>query len=132
LAFRGNTRDLDRRESRPGGKMIRRLLSLGITVSLVCCLCALSVFGKTGSESTETLKPTSAPVKSEAKANQKLKADVLKLTADAKAGKIVPRSPSPFQPAQRNNMSTGAKIAIVAIIAGTVFLIFAVHAINSD
>jgi len=29
-------------------------------------------------------------------------------------------------------MSTGAKIAIVAIIAGTVFLIFMFHAINSD
>lgn len=112
--------------------MPKRLLSLGISASLVCCLCAISVFGKTHSDSTETLKPTSAPVKSEAKANQKLKSDVLKLTADAKAGKIVPRSPSPFQPTQRNNLSKGAKIAIVAGIGALMFGIVAWHVLNSD
>jgi len=57
---------------------------------------------------------------------------VLKLTADAKAGRIVPRSPSPFQPAQRNNLSKGAKIAIVAGIGALIFGIIAWHVLNSD
>ena len=112
--------------------MIRRILSFGVVVSLTCCLCGISAFGRTGSDSNEPVNTTSAPPKNEVKPNNKLKADVLKLTADAKAGKISPRSPSPFQPRQRNNLSKGAKIAIVAGIGALIFGIYAWHVLNSD
>jgi hypothetical protein len=132
LRLSGNTAISIEEKADQEGNMIKRLLSFGIALSLICCLGGMSVFGKTRTDSTEVLEPTSPPVKSEAKANQKLRADVLKLTADAKAGKIVPRSPSPFQPRQRNNLSKGAKIAIVAGIGALIFGIYAWHVLNSD
>ena len=111
--------------------MIKRLLSVGIVVSLVCCLCGTSVFGRTAADSGEpSTKP--APVKNEAKSNVKLRADMNKLVADAKAGRIAPRSRSPFQPTKRNNLSTGAKVAIVAGIGALIFGIIMWRALNSD
>jgi hypothetical protein len=112
--------------------MMKRLLSVGIVAALICCFWGSAAFGKPGSDPNELSAKPASSEKELAKRNEKVKADVLKLVADTKAGKVVPRTPSPFQQTKRNNMSTGAKIAIVAIIAGTVFLIFAVHAINSD
>jgi hypothetical protein len=111
--------------------MFKRVLSLGIVASLICCLCGISVFGKTVSDSAEPIT-NSAPLKSEAKTNSKLRADMGKLVADAKAGKIAPRPSSPFQRTQRNNLSTGAKIAIVAGIGALIFGIIAWRALNSD
>jgi hypothetical protein len=96
---------------------------------MICCLCGTSVFGKTGSE--PSAKSESA-LTSEAKPNEKLKRDVLKLVADTRAGKIAPARPSQFKPTHRNNLSTGAKIGIVAAIGGAIFLIIMFRALNSD
>ena len=111
--------------------MIKRLLSIGIVVSLLCCLCGISVFGKTRAGSDEPATESAKAAKAEAKSNEKLRTDMTKLVADARAGKIVPRKPSPFQP-QRNNLSTGAKIAIVAGIGALIFGIIMWRALNSD
>lgn len=110
--------------------MIKRLLSLGMVVSLVCCVCATSVMGRTGSDAAEPPAKSAPPVKTGTKPNEKLRADVSRLTADAKAGKIVPRSPSPFQPRQSNNLSKGAKIAIVAGVGALIFGIIAWRALH--
>src|SRR5262245_46418903 len=111
---------------------MKRLVTCGIVAALICCVC-LVANGKTEPDATKATTTTgSAPASTDAKRNEKLRADVQRLVADAKAGKLnVPAQQFP-QPTHRNNLGTGAKIAIVAIIAGTVFLIFAVHAINSD
>ena len=111
---------------------MKKLVSCGIVGALICCVC-LVANGKTEPEATKATT-TTAPVSAstDTKRNEKLRADVQRLVADAKAGKLkVPAQQFP-QTTHRNNMSTGAKIAIVAIIAGTVFLIFMFHAINSD
>jgi hypothetical protein len=112
--------------------MIKRLLSLGMVAALICCLCGTSVFGRTGSDSAEPPTKSAPPVKNEANPNEKLRADMHKLVGDAKAGKIAPRPSSPFQQTRRNNLSTGAKIAIVAGIGALIFGIIAWRALNSD
>lgn len=109
--------------------MIKRLLSFVTAVTLICGVCATSAMGRAGSDPAEPPATSPPTVKSEAKPNEKIRADMQKLTADAKAGKILPRKPSPFQP-QRNNLSTGAKIAIVAGIGALIFGIIAWRALH--
>jgi len=111
---------------------MKKIVTCGIVAALICCVCVMAQ-GKTEPEKTKATTTTApVPASTDAKRNEKLRADVQRLVADAKAGKLkVPAEQFP-QPTHRNNMSTGAKIAIVAIIAGTVFLIFMFHAINSD
>jgi hypothetical protein len=62
--------------------------------------------------------------------SEKVRADMAKLVADAKAGKVVPRT-SQFPQHQRNNLSKGAKIAIVAGIVVVVLAIIVVHEVNN-
>ena len=111
---------------------MKKIVTCGIVATLICFVCVIAQ-GKTEPEKTKATTTTApVPASTDAKRNEKLRADVQRLVADAKAGKLkVPAEQFP-QPTHRNNMSTGAKIAIVAIIAGTVFLIFMFHAINSD
>lgn len=64
-------------------------------------------------------------------AQEKLKADVTKLLADAKAGKLkVPAQHFP-QP-KRNNLSTGAKIGIIAGIGAAIVLIWVLVTLSDD
>jgi len=51
---------------------------------------------------------------------------------DAKAGKVAPRSGPQLPRSQRNNLSTGAKIGIVAAIAGVIFVLIVVHQVTND
>jgi hypothetical protein len=111
--------------------MLKALLSVGIAASLVCG-CVTSVAGKTAGNTSEPPAKSAQPTKTEVRKNEKLRADISRLTADAKAGKISPRSPSPFQPTHRNNLSKGAKIAIVAGIGALIFGIVMWRALNSD
>jgi hypothetical protein len=67
-----------------------------------------------------------APAKTEAQPEGKLKADMLKLVADAKAGKTGTATPRPQQPAQSNSLSKGKKIAIVVVVAAAVAITIAV------
>lgn len=97
--------------------MIKQLISLATVVALVCCFCGISVYANGTDPGVPPVKTVTPAEKSQAQ--EKLKADVTKLVADAKAGKLkVPAQHFP-QP-KRNNLSTGAKIAIVAGIAGAI------------
>ena len=110
--------------------MTKRLISLATVVALVCCFCGTSAYARTGSDPKEpTVTP--APPAEKSQAQEKLKADVAKLVSDAKAGKLkVPAQHFP-QPT-RNNLSTGAKIGIIAAIAGGIVLIVMLVKLNSD
>ena len=74
--------------------------------------------------------PDPAPAKSEVQPEGKLKADMLKLVADAKAGKTGTSAPRRQQPTQSNSLSTGKKIAIVAVIAAVIITIIVIHERN--
>ena len=96
---------------------------------MICCLYGTPVYGGSGSDLKELAEKASPVEKS--KANEKLKADMAKLVADAKAGKLkVPAQQ--FPQTQRNNLSTGAKIGIIAAIAGIIVAIVILNHVTSD
>ena len=109
--------------------MIKKLFSLATVVALVFCFCATSTYARPGSDPKEP-EVKSAPAE-KTQAQEKLKADMTKLVADAKAGKLkVPAQQ--FPQTQRNNLSTGAKIGIVAAIAGIIVAIVIINHVTSD
>jgi len=111
---------------------MKRIVTLGTVAALICCICIVA----TGKSEPETSKVTTssspAPARADTKSNEKLRADLQRLVANAKAGKLkMPAQQFP-QSTHRNNLSTGAKIGIVAAIGGAIFLIWMLHSINSD
>jgi len=110
--------------------MIKKAMSLTMVLTLVVCLCGVSAFGKSVSDFKEPAEKTPPPVVKK-EANEKLKADMTKLMADAKAGKLkLPAQHFP-QP-KRNNLSTGAKIAIIAGVGAAIFLIVMLVSLADD
>jgi hypothetical protein len=114
-----------------------RLLSLVIGMSLITAVWGASVVCRASDHVAPTpdavkTVPNPAPVaKEKEKPNPKLKGDMEKLLSDAKAGKVAPRAQQTNYP-KRNNLSTGAKIGIIAAIAGGIFAIWVIHTVNSD
>jgi hypothetical protein len=108
-----------------------RLVSLAVVAVMVFTFSGITVFAHVGSDPVgETSEPASSAT--EIKPNEKLRADILKLVADAKAGKIAPASRPQFPHSRGNNLSTGAKVGIVAGIAGAIVLFVILHKLNSD
>lgn len=108
--------------------MIKKFISLSTAVALVCCFFGVSVYAN-GTDPKPTV--TTATPAEKSQAQEKLKADVTKLVADAKAGKLkVPAQHFP-QP-KRNNLSTGAKIGIIAAIGGAIVLIWVLVTLADD
>ena len=108
--------------------MIKQLISLATVVALVCCFCGVSVYAN-GTDPKVVPAPVTPAEKSQAQ--EKLKADVTKLVADAKAGKLKVPTPHFPQP-KRNNLSTGAKIGIIAAIGGAIVLIWVLVTLADD
>ena len=109
--------------------MNKRLISCATVVALVCCFCGVSVYAN-GTDPKEPPVKTVTPAEKN-QAQEKLKANVTKLVADAKAGKLnVPVQHFP-QP-KRNNLSTGAKIGIIAAIGGAIVLIWVLVTLADD
>ncbi len=115
-----------------------KLKSLSLAIVIVLSsLTGTSVFARSTTESkvpfveTKTAPKSAPATKDEATRNTKLKADMQKLLADAKAGKVAPR-PQRLPNGGRHNLSTGAKIGIIAAIAGGIFAIIVIHQVNSD
>ena len=80
--------------------MLKRFSTIVIIVALVYALAGNSALATTPPEKT-------------AKPNDKLRTDTVKLLVDAKAGKVTPAARSQIQPAKSNNLSKGAKVALV-------------------
>lgn len=117
--------------------MMFRLLSLVATIAIVIGATGTSAFSRSAEDavpSAATVKPKTNPAPATKEKNQpnlRLKGDMEKLLAAAKAGKVAPRSQQTNYP-KRNNLSTGAKIGIIAAIAGGIFAIWVIHTVNSD
>jgi hypothetical protein len=108
-----------------------KLLSLTTVAALVSCLCATSIFGRNDPSVKEPAEKPSAVVTSETKGSEKLRNDVAKMVNEAKAGKV--KMPAQqFPQTQRNNLSKGATIGIIAGIAGAIILIAILVKLNSD
>lgn len=117
-----------------------RLLSIAILVAMISTVSGTSVFARpagdsrpSGEEAKVSPDKTASTKEKgiETKLETKLKGDMQKLLADAKAGKVAPR-PQQLPNGGRHNLSTGAKIGIIAAIAGAIFAIIVIHQVNSD
>ncbi len=108
--------------------MLKKSMSFALAIALACALGGTSALANTPSDpepktmGTETPSKSVPATKNEAKPNEKLRADMLKLVADAKAGKMTRADRPQMQPAKSNNLSKRTKIAIgvgiaVAVVA---------------
>lgn len=112
--------------------MLNKFASLALVIALVCTLGGTSAFARASSDpevkpkAGEAAPESRAEIKKDTRsvpANVRLKADMDRLVADAKAGKIAP-SAAQMQPAKSNNLSKGAKIAIgVGIVVAVVAIV---------
>lgn len=121
-------------EKRPGEFMIKKLFVFPLAVALAICVCSVSVFAdgtKTGEPATSReVKATSE--KGSSKADAKLKKDMEKLVADAKAGKVAPPQQQ-FPRTAKSNLSKTTKIAILAAAVGSaIFLAILFHDLSKD
>jgi hypothetical protein len=108
--------------------MTNKIASVSLVIALVCSVGGSSVLANTRSElevktgASPLLPEVTTVSKKDSQANDKLRTGMLKLVAEAKAGKIVLAERPQIQPAKSNNLSKGTKIAIgvgiaVAVIA---------------
>ena len=107
--------------------------NLAITIACLLVLSIVTPFtsaqSKSGPNEAQSQDHSSLTPKV-SEPNAKVRSDMAKLVADAKAGKVAPRT-SQFPQPQRNNLSKGAKIAIVAGIVVVVLAIIVVHEVNN-
>jgi hypothetical protein len=106
--------------------MLNRFTLAVLITALACTVGRIPACAQATTQSDLKPKQTRAVVAPETlksvPANARLKADMDRLVADAKAGKIAP-STAQMQPATRNNLTKGKKIAIGVAIAAAVVAI---------
>ena len=109
--------------------MIKKCISFATVIALVCCFCGVSAYANGTDPRVPPVKTVTPAEKSQAQ--EKLKADMTKLVADAKAGKL--KMPAQhFPQPKRNNLSTGAKIGIIAAIGGAIVLLWVLVTLADD
>lgn len=110
--------------------MFTKNLSRLLVLILVCTLGKTSAFANSPSDPqsetkiSQTAMEYGISLETAAQPHDKLRADMQKLIAEAKAGKVAPTARPQIQPAKSNNLSKGAKIAIGVGIAVVVIAIF--------
>lgn len=93
--------------------MIKKVASLVVTFALICSIAISALATPSDVEPKVTTTNTSSPASGLAiKPNEKLNADMRKLVADARAGRIAPAPRPQIQPATSNSFSTKTKIGI--------------------
>ncbi|MBA3357499.1 MAG: hypothetical protein H0U18_16485 [Pyrinomonadaceae bacterium] len=113
--------------------MLNKFASLVLVIALVSTLGGSLAFANSSTKPDAKRKVADVPGETEisdknkVQPNEKLNAEMVKLVADAKAGKIVPAERPQIQPAKSNNLSKGKKIAIgvaivIAVVAVTVIV----------
>jgi hypothetical protein len=110
--------------------MFEKLASVVIITAIVCTLGGRSALANNTSNPAVNNQPANAsseaPAKGDAKSNEQLKNKMLKLVADAKAGKVMPAAKSQIQKPKGNNLSKRTKIAIGVGIAVVVVAVIVV------
>ena len=111
--------------------MLNKFASIVVVVSLVCTVAGTTTFASTqskpGAKTRGTVDRPEAVTEADKVVNEKLRAEIFKLVADAKAGSNVVTFPRPqIQSPHRNNLSKGAKIGIGVAIAVAVVAVILV------
>lgn len=107
--------------------MPRRIATAALAAALACTAGAASGRAHTPADTsasggvTTTSVDRGAASSRDAARGEKLKGDISRLVADARAGKVgVTTHPRRQQPAQSNNLSKGTKITIAVVVAAVV------------
>jgi capsular polysaccharide biosynthesis protein len=110
--------------------MLNKFASLVLVIALVSTLGGSSAFAnsptKPDAKRNVADGETEISDKDKVQPNEKLKADMVKLITDAKAGKVAPAERPQIQPAKSNNLSKGTKIAIGVGIAIAVVVVIVI------
>jgi hypothetical protein len=109
--------------------VLNKLASLTLAAALLTALCGTSVFANSSSSVNSNKDQPVTRLRfvrsdtNKSRINERLRVNVLKLVADAKAGKISSAERPQIQPAKSNNLSRRTKIAIGVGIAAAVVTI---------
>lgn len=117
--------------------MLKKFTSVTVVLALFCALCVHTAFArglsdpetknKAAESASAPVGPGHSGVAPTEKRNEKLRADMLKLVRDVKAGEAMLPAKSQIQPAKSNNWSKGTKIAVgVGVTVAVVVLILVV------
>lgn len=112
--------------------MTNKIASLSLVIALVCTLSGSSVLANIRSDLELTTKASpflpevNTVSKMDSQPNDKLRTGMLKLVAEAKAGKIALAERPQIQPPKSNNLSKGTKIALGVGIAVAVIAVIVV------
>jgi hypothetical protein len=102
--------------------VLNKFTSVTLVAAMVVVLCGTSAFANNSSVADEKTDAGSVPVTKVVKPNERLKNNIEKLVADAKAGKVALPTKSQIQPAKSNGWSKGTKIAVGVGIAAAVIV----------
>jgi hypothetical protein len=106
--------------------MITKFASIVVVAALVCTLAGATAFANAPSK-PDSKTPPDTVTGADKVVNEKLRAEIFKLVADAKAGSKGVTLPRPqIQSPQRNNLSKGRKIAIGVGIAAAIVVVILV------
>ena len=103
--------------------MVNKFASLTVVFALICTLSGTNASASTPSDpdanakNAEVALESGNPAKKGVQPHDRLRGDMQKLIAEARAGKVAPAARPQIQPAKSNNLSKGAKIAIGVGIA---------------
>ena len=108
--------------------MFNKFATIVLVAALVCTLAGTPAFASKPNQPVAKIEATAdRPDEAGNVVNEELRTKILKLVADAKAGRNVVTFARPqIQPSQKNNLSTGAKIAIGVSIAVAVIAVIIV------
>ena len=111
--------------------MLNKFPTIVLVAALICTLAGTPAFADTpnnpGGKTRSRAERPDASTEAGRLVNEELRAEILKLVADTKAGGNVVRFPRPkIQSPQRNNLSKGTKIAIGVGIAAAVVVVILV------
>lgn len=111
--------------------MLNRFATMVLVAALVCTLGGTPAFAQTpnnpGAKTGSAVERPDAFTDADRVVNAELRAEILKLVADTKAGGNVVRFPRPqLESPHRNNLSKGTKIAIGVAIAVAVVAVILV------
>jgi len=108
--------------------VLNKLASLTLAVALLTSVCGTSVFANSSTSINSNKDRSVTRVRfvridsNDSRLNDKLRVNILKLVADAKAGKMAPAERPQIQTAKSNNFSKRTKIAIGVGIAVAVIV----------
>ncbi len=113
--------------------MTRKFTTLLLALAMLAAAGGTDAFARAASDPQPAAAGRAAPeAKQESQPEGKLRSDISKLVADARAGRTAAAVPRPQQPAQSNNLSKRAKVTIAVVVAAVVITAVVIASKGND